>query len=209
MSDKRVKMIRETLAIKQDFIEQCTELLHEFGAARYDSFTRFIEQMLEIPMDCAEEIVERMSIRNDIYISSYADTPVVKLSSKNRIVQKNLDAFDAYLCILSQELQEKNTHKAYANRASFPMDFTIYITTGRVYYMFVYDKFLAQKLDIYQRRQTDKAFDPVILIVFPVGTDIRKAIVPKIKSRHMFAAVKKSPNGLTVCQTTEITGEPS
>lgn len=200
-------MARETLAIKQDFINQCTEVLHEFGAVRYDSFVRFIEMTLDVPTECAEEILEKMEERRDIFTTTYAGTAIVKLETSDRAANKNLDAFDAYLCITVREKAEKETRQAFANKAIFPIDFTIYVSSGRVYYMLLYDKFFAQKLSIYERKQLDKAVDPVTLVVFPVGTNLEKTSLPKFKGKYRLAVVRKSRNGLTVCQATEIYGE--
>lgn len=199
-------MARETIAITQDFINQCTEVLQEFGGARYASFISFIEEMLEVSSTCAETIADRMMDRKDIRCSPYADTMIVKPGSARNVNYKNLDAFDAYMRVLLKEKAEKETRMAYANKGKFPIDFSIYVSSGRIYYMLVYDNTFIQKYSIYERKQMDAAFDPVTLVVFPVGTNLKAVKMPKIQGQYMLAVVRKSKNGLTECQISEIQG---
>lgn len=203
-SVKEKKMARETLAITEDFIDQCTEMLQEFGAARYDSFTRFIAFMLEISTDCAEGIAERMEERGDIFTTVYADTTIVKQDKRTLTVYRDLDAFDAYLCIMQKEKEENENNSCYANRAIFPIDFSIYVTNGRLYYVLLYDDHFLQKMSIYERKQMDDAIDPVTLVVFPVGTNLKTARIPAIRGKYRYAVVRKSRGGLTACEATTI-----
>lgn len=197
-------MARETLAITEDFIDQCTEMLQEFGAVRYDSFIRFIEIMLEISTDCAESIAAKMEERGDIFTTAYADTTIVKLERRDLSVYRDLDAFDAYLCIMQKEKEESEKNSCYANRAAFPIDFSIYVTSGRVYYVILYDDHFLQKMSIYERKMLDDAADPVTLIVFPVGTNLKNARTPALKGKYRYAVVRKSRGGLTACEATTI-----
>ena len=198
---------KERYAVSQDFVDQCTEVLSEFGAVRRSSFVKFIQKNLEIPSEKAEQILEKLAQRKDVFLAKYADTTIVKSASCNRATYKNLDAFEAYISILEHETSPEEKITAFINKATFPADFVIYVTSGIIYNVFVYDpKNLMQKLSIFSRKVKDSE-SQVTLIVFPVGTDLQHVRVPKLEGKYRYAVVRKSSTGKAVCSITEIQGE--
>ena len=190
-----------------DFVEQCTETLNEFGAVRRDSFIRFIETSLGVTTDVAEDILDKLVDRQDVYVVSYADTKVVKTDNKHMAIYKYLDIFDAFLCIYEEARKsEERKRSAFANRASFPADFTIYDTKGIVYTAFLYDAHLPQKLSVFKRKKNSR-LDMATLIVFPVGANLQDAEIPAIEGPYRHAVVRKSASGNTVCLVSDMQGE--
>lgn len=200
-------MAKTRIDVPLDFIEQSTETLSEFGAVRQDSFLRFIEAMLGVTKDVAEMVLAKMVERRDVYVTKYIDTKIVKTDEKHMTTYKYLDAFDAYVFILTEARDSDDVKRtAFANKASFPADFTIYDTKGIIYTAFMYDAHLAQKLSVFEKKKNPKK-DMATLIVFPVGTNLQKVEIPKIEGLYRHAVVRKSDGGNTVCQISDMQGE--
>lgn len=200
-------MSKIKLNVPIDFVEQCVETINEFGAVRRPSFIRYIETALDINEEVAQMVFEKMIERRDIYVVKYADTEIVKTDNKHQAIYKYLDMFDAFLALFEEASEEKEDKRtAFANRSSFPVDFTFYDTEGVVYKAFIYDAHLAQKLRVHDRKK-DLRTNLATLVVFPVGTNLKKVEVPEIVGPYRHAVVRKSDEGNTVCQISDMQGE--
>lgn len=197
------KKRKEPLYITQDYLDQCLGTLDEFEAVRKESLVRYIEITLKLDPDLAEKVVETMLRRKHIITAKYAGTTVVKTSEQVPAKSKFMDAFDAYLAVSVQEQLEKDNLAIFATRAKFPLDFTLYTSSGRLYSVFIYDAHLAQKMTIAEGKRI-KARDHVTLVVLPVGTNPETVKIPVISGKYRLAIVRKSKSGKTLCYVTEI-----
>lgn len=200
-------MAKERKDVTIDFVQQCKETIGELGAVRKSSFAKYLEIALDVSPALAAKIIDTMAERQDIYTSKYAGTTILKVDQTKKTVYGYLDIFDAFLCLYEEAKARNEDDEVFVNSGAFPVDFTFYDTSGPVYSVFLYDHHLPQKVSVFERKKKDKEKIAAIT-VFPVGTNLKKADVPKLNVPYRYAVVRKSETGNTSCQMTPIqTGE--
>ena len=203
ISHTRKPMAKEKIDVSIDFVRQCRETISLIGAVRRNSFERFVEMALDTSPEMATEIVDIMVKISDVYESENGKTAIVKTDPTNRLTYPDLDLFEAFFALYMEAKQRESEDEVYVVEAGFPANCIFYDTNGDSYSVFMYDAFLAQKLSIFEKRKKGTEY-MISLIVFPVGTNLRKAQIPQIEGAYRYAVARKSETGLVSCQASEI-----